>query len=162
VEVERRCTADARTYERYEFEADEIADVGCLALLLRRSPPDERVVREAILMSSNKRIRASDAPRRRGPTAADIIDKVLDRGVLTDYHSRVSLGGIDALVTMDGQSVVTSSKTNLEYAAPFRTPTRLADARPRFDGPADPVVYAPVASERRPRRSAPERKRRKR
>lgn len=113
-------------------------------------------------MSSTKRIRPSDGRRRRGPTTADIIDRVLDRGVLIDYHSRVSVGGIDALVTMDGQSVVTSSQTNLEHAAPVRTRARPADDRPRFDGPADPFVYAPVVPKKRPRRSAPERKRKKR
>jgi hypothetical protein len=110
---------------------------------------------EAILMSSDNRIRAVEAPRRRGPTTADIIDRVLDRGVLIDYHSRVSVGGIDALVTVDGQYVVTSSETNLKHAGRFATPVRAVDARPRFSGPADPFVYAPVAPERRARRSAP-------
>lgn len=111
-------------------------------------------------MRNDKRVRAADARRRRGPTAVDIIDRVLDRGLLIDSHSRVSLGGIDTL-TMDGQSVVTSTRADLEYAASLRRPARVVDARPWFDGPADPFVLRPAVT-KGARRSAPQRKRKTR
>jgi hypothetical protein len=57
-------------------------------------------------------------PRR--PTVGDVIDRVLDKGIVIEYQiSRMSLSGIDLPVTVDGRFVVASLDTYLEYAEPL-------------------------------------------
>ena len=57
----------------------------------------------------------------RHPTATDIIDRVLDKGIVIDCHvDRVSVSGIDLPVTVDVRYVVASFDTYLEYAEPLR------------------------------------------
>lgn len=58
----------------------------------------------------------------RRPTVADVIDRVLDKGVVIEYRlERVTVTGIDLLVTVDARCVVASLDTYLEYAEPLRT-----------------------------------------
>jgi hypothetical protein len=45
----------------------------------------------------------------------DVLDRVLDKGIVIDGWSRVSVAGID-LITVDGWVVVASISTYLHYA----------------------------------------------
>jgi hypothetical protein len=57
----------------------------------------------------------------RFPTLVDIIDRVLDKGIVIEYHARVLIGGIDTLVTVDGRYIAASFDTHLRYAESLRT-----------------------------------------
>ena len=54
------------------------------------------------------------------PTTADIIDRVLDKGIVVEYHARVLIGGIDGLITIDARYIATSLSTYLRYAPRLR------------------------------------------
>ena len=58
---------------------------------------------------------------RRAATAVDIVDHILDKGIVIDYHARVSIGGIDTLATVDARYVVTSCHTHLDYGEALLT-----------------------------------------
>lgn len=93
-------------------------------------------------MSRDKRSHGAQPLPRRGPTAAEIIDRVLDRGIVIDYRSRISVAGIDMLLAVDARYVVTSCDTDLEYARRLQEPKRKSgDIQPRFDDPA-PAFYS--------------------
>jgi gas vesicle protein GvpA/GvpJ/GvpM family len=56
-----------------------------------------------------------------GLTYADVIDRVLDKGIVIEYHvDRVWLSGIELPVTMDARVVVASLDTYLAYSEPLR------------------------------------------
>src|SRR2546430_97141 len=46
----------------------------------------------------------------------DVLDRVLDKGIVIDYCARVSLLGIDLLTWIDARVVVASIDTYLQYA----------------------------------------------
>jgi hypothetical protein len=50
----------------------------------------------------------------------DVLDRVLDKGIVVDAWIRVSLAGID-LVTLDGRAVVASLDTYLKFAETIGT-----------------------------------------
>jgi hypothetical protein len=50
----------------------------------------------------------------------DVLDRVLDKGVIVDYGGRVSLLGVDLLTIIEGRAVVASIDTHLRYAEPIR------------------------------------------
>ena len=50
-----------------------------------------------------------------GASLIDVLDRVLDKGIVVDAWVRVSLVGID-LITIDSRVVVTSIDTHLRYA----------------------------------------------
>jgi hypothetical protein len=56
----------------------------------------------------------------RFPTTADLIDRVLDKGIVIEYHARISISGIDTLMTVDARYVAASIDTHLRYAEPLR------------------------------------------
>jgi hypothetical protein len=64
-------------------------------------------------------------------TFIDVLDRVLDKGIVVDRWSRVSVAGID-LITVEGWVVVASISTYLHYAEALglRPPT------PRSSSPA--------------------------
>lgn len=67
----------------------------------------------------------------------DVLDRVLDRGIVMDGWVRVSLAGID-VVTIEARIVVASFETYLQYAEPLRHALPLSTsvssaARPRRD-----------------------------
>lgn len=74
-----------------------------------------------------------------GPgTFIDVLDRVLDRGIVIDAWMRVSVTGID-LVTIEARIVVASIETYLEYGEPVRRALALSPsvgpaARPRPRG----------------------------
>ena len=60
----------------------------------------------------------------RFPTTADItdiIDRILDKGIVIEYRARVSIGGIDTLITVDARYVVASIDTHVRYADQLRS-----------------------------------------
>jgi hypothetical protein len=61
----------------------------------------------------------ANVTKARCATAADVIDRVLDKGIVIEYHATISLSGIAALMTVDARCVVASFDTYLEYAAPL-------------------------------------------
>jgi hypothetical protein len=61
----------------------------------------------------------------RNPTAADVIDRVLDKGIVVDcLVRRVSLSGIDLPVTVNATFIVTSLDTYLERVHISNTSSR--------------------------------------
>lgn len=53
-----------------------------------------------------------------GTSLVDVLDRVLDKGIVIDAYVRVSLVGID-LVSVEARVVVASVETYLEYADSF-------------------------------------------
>ena len=53
-------------------------------------------------------------------TAADVIDRVLDKGIVVEYHARLAIGGIDTLVRIDARYIAASLTTYVRYAEPLR------------------------------------------
>ena len=54
--------------------------------------------------------------RSRDVSMVDVIDRVLDKGIVIDYWARVSILGIDLLTGIDARIVVASIATYAEYA----------------------------------------------
>jgi hypothetical protein len=54
--------------------------------------------------------------RSRGVSMVDVIDRVLDKGIVIDYSARVWLLGIDLLTGIDARVIVASIDTYLESA----------------------------------------------
>ena len=54
--------------------------------------------------------------RSRGVSAIDVIDRVLDKGIVIDYSARVSLLGLDLLTGIDARVIVASIDTYLQNA----------------------------------------------
>jgi hypothetical protein len=94
-------------------------------------------------MSHGKR-REEPTPRR-AVTAADIVDRVIDRGIVIDHRSNILIGGIDTGTAVDGHYVVSSFDTHLKYTKPSSEPipNRRHGDKPRFDGPADAFSWGP-------------------
>jgi len=68
----------------------------------------------------------------RGPgrsSLIDVLDRVLDKGIVIDGWARVSLVGVD-LLTIDGRVVVASIETYLRYAEPLGLNPPVATGRP--------------------------------
>ena len=71
-----------------------------------------------------------------GTSLIDVLDRVLDKGIVIDAWVRISLVGID-LITIEARVVVASIDTYLKYAeAVGLTP---AVSRPVLTGPGEPV-----------------------
>jgi hypothetical protein len=52
----------------------------------------------------------------RGVSFIDVTERVLDKGVVIDYWSRISLLGVDILTRIEGRIIVASIDTYLGYA----------------------------------------------
>jgi hypothetical protein len=68
--------------------------------------------------------------RSRGVSAIDVIDRVLDKGIVIDYSARVSLLGFDLLTAIDGRVIVASIDTYLQYANQIGRTSALARRLP--------------------------------
>jgi hypothetical protein len=96
-----------------------------------------------------------------GTSLVDVLDRVLDKGIVIDAWVRVSLVGID-LITVEARVVVASIDTYLKYAeAVGQVPTQ---ARPPIESPPEALAIDTdlLDRERKPRRAparAPRRKR---
>jgi gas vesicle protein GvpA/GvpJ/GvpM family len=69
----------------------------------------------------------------RFPTAVDIIERILDKGIVVEYHARISISGIDTLVTVDARFVAASINTYRRYADALRD-ARMVNAAVGFAG----------------------------
>jgi gas vesicle structural protein len=54
--------------------------------------------------------------RSRGVSLIDVTDRVLDKGIVIDYWSRISLLGVDILTRVEGRIIVASIDTYIKYA----------------------------------------------
>ncbi len=89
-----------------------------------------------------------------GTSLIDVLDRVLDKGIVIDPWVRVSLVGID-LLTVEARVVVASIDTYLRYAeamgitAPIARPPAALAATPREElVPRDVIVERPQVQER--------------
>jgi gas vesicle structural protein len=85
-----------------------------------------------------------------GTSLIDVLDRVLDKGIVIDAWVRISLVGID-LITVEARVVVASIDTYLRYAeamgitAPVARPPVAAGVREEL--PPGEELSAPAASE---------------
>jgi gas vesicle structural protein len=99
-----------------------------------------------------------------GTSLVDVLDRVLDKGIVIDAWVRVSLVGID-LITVEARVVVASIDTYLKYAEAVGQ-VATTSPRPAIESATDTLSADTVLLERervaRPRRApagAPRRKR---
>ena len=74
-----------------------------------------------------------------GTSLIDVLDRVLDKGIVIDAWVRISLVGID-LITVEARVVVASIDTYLKYAEAVGITAPVA--RPVLDAPAEPIPPA--------------------
>lgn len=60
--------------------------------------------------------RRSTMPLEHGVSMIDVIDRVLDKGIVIDYWARVSFLGIDLLTRIDARVIVASVDSYVQYA----------------------------------------------
>src|SRR6266705_6673437 len=88
-----------------------------------------------------------------GTSLIDVLDRVLDKGIVINAWVRMSLVGID-LITVDARVVIASIDTYLRYAeamgvtAPVARPRALAAAPREELAPRDVILERPVIQER--------------
>ena len=96
-----------------------------------------------------------------GTSLIDVLDRVLDKGIVIDAWVRVSLVGID-LITVEARVVVASIDTYLKYAEAVGQVSTVS--RPALEAaPVEPVIVeAPLLErERMPRKRTPAARRRR-
>ncbi len=95
-----------------------------------------------------------------GSSLVDVLDRVLDKGIVIDAWVRVSLVGID-LITVEARVVVASIDTYLKYAEAVGQVSTAS--RPMLEAPAAEVLLeTPILERERVPRARPAAKRRKR
>ncbi len=96
-----------------------------------------------------------------GTSLVDVLDRVLDKGIVIDAWVRVSLVGID-LITVEARVVVASIDTYLKYAEAVGQVA--TSARPALEAgaPAEVFTTNEALLERAPRTPPPGARRRKR
>jgi gas vesicle structural protein len=93
-----------------------------------------------------------------GTSLVDVLDRVLDKGIVIDAWVRVSLVGID-LITVEARVVVASIDTYLKYAeAVGQVPTV---SRPLVEAAAETIEPVPARTEVERERVVVRRKRRR-
>ena len=88
-----------------------------------------------------------------GTSLIDVLDRILDKGIVIDAWVRISLVGID-LITVEARIVVASIDTYLRYAEAVGITAPIA--RPGVGPGQEPVQYQqqePRAAVRAPRRT---------
>jgi gas vesicle protein GvpA/GvpJ/GvpM family len=68
--------------------------------------------------------------RRAGISAVDVLERILDKGIVIDYEARISMLGVDLLTRIEARVVVASIETYLRYAPTLRQTVRLLDRFP--------------------------------
>jgi hypothetical protein len=63
-----------------------------------------------------------------GPSLIDVLDRVLDKGIIIDAWTRVSLVGVD-MITIESRVMVASFDTYLSYSEPLRRMPSVAGPR---------------------------------
>ena len=90
-----------------------------------------------------------------GPSLIDVLDRVLDKGIVIDGWARVSLVGIDML-TIESRVMVASFDTYLSYSEPLRHLPRVASPRGIVsDGEPFPSPAPDIEKEKPPPRRRP-------
>jgi gas vesicle structural protein len=56
----------------------------------------------------------------REPAMADLLDRILDKGIVIDVWARVILAGVDLGIRWEARVVVASIDTYLKYAGPIK------------------------------------------
>jgi hypothetical protein len=88
-----------------------------------------------------------------GTSLVDVLDRVLDKGIVIDAWVRVSLVGID-LITVEARVVVASIDTYLKYAEAVGQVSTAS--RPAIEAAPEPLLAEPKLLEReRVPRAAP-------
>ena len=57
----------------------------------------------------------------------DVIDRILDKGIVIDYEARISMLGVDLCTTIEARVVMASIDTFIRYAPALRATGRLVD-----------------------------------
>src|SRR5881275_330281 len=94
-----------------------------------------------------------------GTSLIDVLDRVLDKGIVIDAWVRVSLVGID-LITVEARVVVASIDTYLKYSEAVGAAT--SASRPAIDGRSNEDLEAENANLRAQIQSAGRRAKRRR
>ncbi len=81
-----------------------------------------------------------------GSSLIDVLDRVLDKGIVIDAWVRISLVGID-LITVEARVVVASIDTYLKYADAVGLVGLVS--RPQLAGDEEPVAVEMVETTRR-------------
>jgi hypothetical protein len=81
-----------------------------------------------------------------GTSLIDVLDRVLDKGIVIDAWVRISLVGID-LITVEARVVVASIDTYLKYAEAVGITAPVA--RPALEPPREDPVPPPGSRARR-------------
>jgi gas vesicle structural protein len=90
-----------------------------------------------------------------GGSLIDVLDRVLDKGIVVDAWVRVSLVGID-LITLEARIVVASIATYLQYSDIVEEMPTISGPTPALDGRATLIGRRlPIRPRPRPRISAP-------
>ena len=84
-----------------------------------------------------------------GTSLIDVLDRVLDKGIVIDAWVRISLVGID-LITVEARIVVASIDTYLKYAEAVGITAPVA--RPALEPPAEPLPRTRTRATSRTRR----------
>ena len=63
-------------------------------------------------------------------SAIDVIDRVLDKGIVIEYEARISMVGVDLCTTLEARVVIASLDTYLRHAPVLRKTGRLLDRFP--------------------------------
>jgi len=85
-----------------------------------------------------------------GTSLIDVLDRILDKGIVIDAWVRISLVGID-LITVEARIVVASIDTYLRYAEALGITTTVA--RPGSSLPSSIPAGGTVSPEARPTRT---------
>ena len=83
-----------------------------------------------------------------GTSLIDVLDRILDKGIVIDAWVRISLVGID-LITVEARVVVASIATYLQYSAAAEETSRVPRAQPA--APAGRLVGRRLPIHPRPR-----------
>ena len=63
-------------------------------------------------------------------SAIDVIDRILDKGIVIEHEARISMLGVDLCTTVETRVVITSIDTFVHYAPAVRKTRRLLDLLP--------------------------------
>lgn len=83
-------------------------------------PSEERLYDATVDIAEANQMAQSESDPRPFPTDVDVIDRVLDKGIVIEYQARISISGIDTLVTVDARCVASSIDTYRRYADALR------------------------------------------
>jgi gas vesicle structural protein len=66
-------------------------------------------------------------------SAIDVVDRILDKGIVIDYEARISILGVDLCTTIEARVVIASIDTFIHYAPALRNTARMVDLLPNLD-----------------------------